>query len=510
MAKIVLKHSRIEINDYYPGDSAHIEYLFSLYDAVRFTRYPKAVEYDHERHVLILPRGMSIETVKRCFLSEPEVDTKCDPFINTDPVPIKYLTKDDRQLELLKFLIGVDQYEYTQRKSQIAVNSTTGSGKTFVTVAAMCIQGSRFIIITSSINWLTQWKEKILEYTPLTEDKIFMVSGTPAINKLYARDNPLQYQCFLISHATLQSYATHHKDGWYAVDELFKYLRCSTKVFDEAHLYFDSMCHIDFHSNIRKTIYLTATPIRSDKDEDIIYQEYFKTVPSLTLFDENVDPHVNYLAMMYYSHMTAMEINAFSVGQYKFDRFSYIKFLTQKPNFLKLTSILVDMTFKMNGKVLIYVGRNDDAAVLAEYIVNEFPFLKNCIGIYNSEIADKEAKRAMLMKKYIITTLKSCGAAQDIPELAVTIVLAEPFKSPVIARQSLGRCRADNTLYIDCIDLSCFRTKKYYAKKKPVFMQYAKSVREVVLDDQMINDKYNQIHDFYLMHKVLTVPVFKR
>ena len=509
MNKIVLKHSRIEINDYNPGDSSYIEFLFSLYDPVRFQRFPKAVEYDPDRQLLMLPRGMSIETVKRNFRSEPFVDTKCDQFVDTDPVPIKYLPKDARQIELLKFLTGSDKYAYTLKKSQIAVYSTTGSGKTFVTVAAMCMQGSRFVIITSSINWLLQWKEKILEYTPLTEDQICLVNGTPAINKLLARDNPLQFQCFLISHATLQSYATHHEDGWYAVDTLFKFLMCSTKVFDEAHLYFDSMCHIDFHTNTRKTIYLTATPIRSNNDENTIYQEYFRTIPSLTLFDEDIDPHVNYLALMYYSHMTAYEIAQFSTGQYKFDRFTYIKFLIRKPTFRKLTTILIDYTFKINGKVLIYVGRNEDAAELAQYIVSEFPFLEPCIGIFNSDITDKEARQAMLMKKFIITTIKSCGTAIDISDLAVTIVLAEPFKSPVITRQSLGRCRADNTLYIDCVDMSCYRTKRYYNQKKPIFSKYAKSIKETILDDRTIDARYQQIKEYYASHQILTLPVFK-
>ena len=452
---------------------------------------------------------MSIETVKRNFKAEPFVDTKCDPFVDTAPVPIRYLAKDDRQVELLKFLTGTDQYAYTQRKSQIAVNSTTGSGKTFVTVAAMCLLGSRFVIITSSINWLRQWKDRIMEYTPLTEDQIYLISGSPAINKLLARNNPLQYQCFLISHATLQSYATHHEDGWYAVDALFRFLQCSTKVFDEAHLYFDSMCHIDFHSNIRKTIYLTATPIRSNQEEDVIYQEYFRTVPALTLFDEETDPHVNYLALLYYSHMTAYEIAKFSVGQYKFDRFAYIKFLTQKPMFRKLTSVLIDHTFRISGKVLIYVGRNEDAAELAKYIVTEFPFLAPCVGVYNSDIKDKTVKRAMLAKKFIISTLKSCGAAMDIADLAVTIVLAEPFKSPVLTRQSLGRCRADNTLYIDCIDMSCYRTKHYYQQKRPVFAKYAKSMKEVVMDDRTIDAKYQEVMAYYANHKILTIPVFK-
>ena len=94
------------------------------------------------------------------------------------------------------------------------------------------------------------------------------------------------------------------------------------------------------------------------------------------------------------------------------------------------------------------------------------------------------------MKKFILSTTKSCGAASDIADLAVTIVLAEPFKSSVTARQTLGRCRADNTLYIDCVDFSCYRTREYYQKKKVVFNMYAKSCKEVFLDTDVLEQRY--------------------
>lgn len=506
--KITLKHSRIEIANYNPGDSSYIEYLFSHYDPILHQRFPKCIEYYEDTKTLILPRGMSIETLKRIFKAEPFVDKNCDFYIDTEPLAIKYLAKDDRQLAILKFLIGEPPYEFTRSKSQIAVNSTTGSGKTFVTVASMCLQGNRVVIITSSINWLNQWKEKILEYTKLTEDQIYMITGRISIEKLFVRNSFLNYQIFLASHSTLQSYAINNPKGWFAVDELFAKLQCSTKVYDECHLYLDNMAHIDYHSNLKKTIYLTATPARSDKEENVIYQEYFKNVPSISLFDENVDPHVNYVGILFYSHPTPDEIKTFSVGQFNFDRHIYTDYLIHKPNFLKLVTILIDMTLKISGKVLIYIGKNSSIAEMRTYIISEFPFLANSIGVYNSEITDKVIRRDMLKKKFILSTTKSCGAASDIADLAVTIVLAEPFHSKVIAQQTLGRCRKDNTMYIDCVDLSCFRTKQYYSDKKKIFSHYAKSCREVVMTDDILDNQYQQIHAYYERYKVMTLPVF--
>ena len=504
--KIVLKHSRIEINNYELGDFPRLEYLYSVFDPIYHQSFPKGIEYNQDTKKLILPRGMDINMLKNGFMYEPFVDKKCDEFVNGDPLPIKYLTKDARQLEILKFILGEEKYFYTKSKSQIAINSTTGSGKTFITVAGICFTGARAIIITSSTNWLQQWKEKILEYTSLKEKDIYMVIGKPALDKLIARNNPLEYQIFLASHSTLRSYGD--KFGWYKVDELFKYLQCSMKIFDEAHLYFDNMAKIDFHSNTKKTLYLTATPARSNKEEDIIYQEYFRNVPSIELFDENTDPHVNYVGLLFNSHPSPYDIRNFSKGQFNFDRNIYTSYLVDRPNFRKLVTIIINMTLHISGKILIYIGTNDAIINVYNYILSEFPFLNGSIGIYTS-IIDKQEKANALKKKFILSTTKSCGAASDIADLACTVVLAEPFKSHVLARQTLGRCRADNTLYIDCVDISCYRTKMYYNKKKPVFMQYAKSCKEVFMDDDQLENKFQQVHSIYKEKKLMTLPIFK-
>ena len=230
--KICIKHSRIEINDYEVGQSAHLEYLFSIYDAMNHKRIPRGAEYDPDNHRLILPRGMNIEMLKRIFNTQPFVDRNHDPYVGTEPLQIKYLARDERQLRILKFLIGAEEYAYTQTKSQLAVNTTTGSGKTFVTVAAMCMKGARMVIITSSVNWLAQWAEKICEYTKLTPKDLYTLSGRSSIERLFTR-NPIEYQVFMASHATLHSYADNHHLGWMAIDELFRYMRCEVKVFDE-------------------------------------------------------------------------------------------------------------------------------------------------------------------------------------------------------------------------------------------------------------------------------------
>lgn len=60
----------------------------------------------------------------------------------------------------------------------------------------------------------------------------------------------------------------------------------------------------------------------------------------------------------------------------------------------------------------------------------------------------------------------------------MTVLLAEPFKSEILARQTLGRTRDSNTMYIECVDVGFKYTKKYYYAKLPVFNKYASDVSD--------------------------------
>lgn len=505
LPKIVIKHTRIEINNYDLGDCPKLEYMFSLYDMVTHTSNVKAIEYNPNTKKLIVPRGMDISFLIRHFLVQPVLDYNHDPVVNTKPTPIRYLTKDERQREILKFILGVDNYKYTRDKSQLHINATTGAGKTFITVGAICYTGARAIIITSSINWLTQWREKILEYTPIKDNEIFLVQGSASINKLATRD-VTQYKIFLVSHSTIRSYGDNK--GWDKVEQFFASLKCALKIYDEAHLYFDNITRIDYHSNTMKTLYLTATPLKSSSKEDFIYQLYFKNVPHISLFDEDNDPHVNYRAIHINSHPEPRVIQACS-NAYGFDRNRYTNYICNDPIFLSFVVVLIDMLMNITGKVLIYIGTNSAINSVINHILYIYPFMANYIGIYTS-IVTKEFKDEALKKKFIFSTTKSCGAASDIADLRVTVNLAEPFKSPVLARQTLGRCRADNTLYIDVIDDGFYFTKKYYKAKRPVFQQYAKSCNDVYMSEEDIMQRAGDLVEKYASHDVMCMPVFKR
>lgn len=487
MNKIVVKHSRIEINDYNLGESK-LENIFSIFDRISHSISYKGIKYDEDKKILTIPRGIDIPYIESIFGQKAVVDRKCDEFDYVSPMKLKYLPRDEVQKEALRFMTG-ESVNYKRNKdcSQLSVNLNTGKGKTYCSIACATFMNMRSAIITSSINWLEQWRDCILEYTDVKKKEIFMISGSASIFNLLRKDMS-QYKFILISHATLKSYVRTY--GFEKLTELFEHMRIGIKFYDEAHLHFDNMSMIDFHTNTYKTYYITATPKRSSEDEDRIYQLYFKNIPSIDLFDENNDPHTNYISIKFNSNPNPMQVSECR-NRYGLDRNKYTNYIVNNPNFYKVLHILLQIVIKCEGKTLMYIGTNEAISVVYNWINNNYPELYNNIGIYTSVITHN--KEAQLDKKLILSTTKSCGAAMDIKGLKNTMVVAEPFKSEVLARQTLGRTRDDNTNYFELVDNSFSYINKYYNYKKPIFEKYALTCREIRLNDIELENRYQMI-----------------
>ena len=491
MHKIIAKRTHIEINNYELGDSEKLEYYFTIYDKLTNRFYYKGLEYDICDKKLFLPRGMDISYLEILFNDTAEYDDSFDEYDIIKPTLIRFMPRDDIQTKALRFMLGKGEYKKNESSSQLSINLNTGAGKTYVSIASILYYGIRSIVIASSIEWLKQWKKCFLQYSDMSSNEIVMISGEISIIKLIksiGRHSIDNTKVFLVTHSTLRNYG--EKYGWPAIGVLFKNLRVGIKVYDEAHLNFDNISKIDYSTGTYKTYYLTATPARSNSDENDIYKLYFKNVPSIDLFNEEEDPRTNYIAIKYSSKPTMVEIGKCR-NQYGLDRNKYTDYVVNKEHFYMLLTILMDMISKVNGKTLIYIGTNNAIVIVYNWLMKNYPDLKHDIGVFTSIV--KEDKKEQLNKRIILSTTKSAGAAVDIKDLKMIIVLAEPFKSEVLARQTLGRTRERNTTYIDVVDTGFLYCNIYYRKKKPIFAKYALSCSEIILHESQLETKYNEI-----------------
>lgn len=495
MSKIDVFNTAIIINDYDFGDYPTLENYFKIKVPVTksyWTYRYFGLFYDKENRKLYLPRGIDIWLVEKIIGEQANVHVNdYIKYQKYDNFKIKSLPRDDVQRKALRFMLGKEEYRHTATKSQLSVNLNTGKGKTYLAISTIAFSGINSIIIMYSENLIQQWKNEILKYTNLNSKQICILEGSGSIHRiLNKKDN--EGVIYLVTHGTLKSYGD--RNGWEKVGELFEYLKIGIKIFDEAHQNFENILMIDYFTNVYKTYYLTATSLRSSDDENKIYQFSFKNVPSIDLFNQEEDPHTIYTAIKFNSKPSAIEKSKCK-NQYGLDRNKYTNYLVEKPIFYQVLTILMNIIIKRTfsgGKCLIYIGTNNAIDKVYKWMNYNYPELYNQIGIL-STLADDEERKDSVNKRIILATTKSAGAGLDIKGLKLTIVLAEPFKSEILARQTLGRTRDKDTEYIELVDIGFPQCSRYYTQKKHIFLKYALSCREIIMNLDYICNKYNEL-----------------
>ena len=497
MEKMIVKNTSIIINNYSFGDCPKLEHFFAIYEPVTHSYRYSGIHYDIDNKRLYLPRGIDIWYVEQLLNCTAYVEkNKYNLFDKYNNISIKYLPRDNDQVEALKFATGKGIYKETLAKSQLSINLNTGKGKTYVAIGTMSIFQIKSIIITYSVSILNQWKDRILEYTNITPKEIYNIDGSGSIYRLKTKSESelKQIKVFLVTHSTIQSYC--NSNGWDSLNDLFSYLKIGIKIYDEAHKNFENMCMIDFFTNVYKTYYLTATPARSQTDENRIYQAAFKNIYAIDLFHQDTDPHTHYIAMRYYSRPEPQIISKCK-NKYGLDRNKYVNYIITNERFLMMANVVLDFIFRnilkyTTDKLLIYIGTNQAITTFYQWLSVTYPSLKNNIGIYTSMVSADD-KQYALTRQIILTTTKSAGDAIDIKGLKCTLILAEPFKSEVLTRQTLGRTRDPNTYCIEVVDRSFIQCNKFFMNKRHILNIYAKDCKIVDLSDENLNDSYNKI-----------------
>lgn len=486
--RIKVTNTAIIVDNYTLHESEELEHPFQIFDPVTHKFSFKGFYYDEENKRLFLPAGMDLWFVRKCLNEKYYTRLDSHPYKTFSGVQIKYKPRDDRQIEALKFMVGIDDYDENSSKHQLLVSLATGVGKTYCSIATACFFQIKSIVITASNSLLTQWEDNILEYTNMTKNDICRISGSDMCNMILLgnsnkADNAKIYLC---SHGTLRSFGDTY--GWDKVYNLFEKLGIGLKFYDEAHTSYDNMLMIDFHTNVYKTYYVTATPGRSNYKENHIFQISLKNVPMIDLYDEDLK-HTSYIAIKWNSKPSHHVVTACKNRMYGLDRNKYMEWVTQNQEFYKMLKIIMDMIIPVlnrNDKVLMYVGTNNGILRVYHWIAEHYPNLIGSIGIFTS-LVSKEDKLKEKKKKLLLSTTKSAGLGEHINRLKVTIVLAEPFRSDILARQTLGRTRDDNTQYIELVDVGFLYTKKFYLAKLPVFNKYATDVSDTTIDSYELN-----------------------
>ena len=470
---ICVYSSKIVIKNYKEGDYETLQKRLSVWDPVTFSVSIKAYIIDGED--MIIPIGFNVKQLY--FLYPEKVIRNFSDADRQKPVIFKsnYEPKDDNQRQAIDFLLS-------EESNNKMLCLKTGAGKTFCTIYSLSKIKKRAMIIVDTDKALKQWRDEFVKFTTLHENDIYFIAGSDSIEKILAAKKDLNYRVFIASHRTIHSFA--NKNGWDKVGELFSLLQIGVKVYDEAHVEFKNIFMIDCHTHTKETFYLTATPGRSNVNEDRLYQSIFKNIPKYGLeakFHNNYH-HIYYIT--YDSKPTlkdqqecqskrGFDINKFFA--YSFDNEEKFKAV------FEVINTFISLCMKRNeGKLAIIIHKIDHVDRFYDIITKLYP--DKTVGRFYSKIPVKEREKE-LDKDIIISTDKSLGKAVDIANLQY-VIMTVPTSSKIVSEQVLGRLReipGKKVVYFDLTDRGFSACKKQLQNRRKLLDKKAVSIKKLDL-----------------------------
>ena len=493
----------IEIENYSDNFNNSIEKSLSVWDKVRFTYDYAAYEkiMDENNKILRVPAGYNIKRIFACLNAPEIIDHRSHELMKLESfknyyrkIKMNYEPKNDLQRRSLHFLN--DNHLVKNKGCQKFLAGKTGFGKTFCAVKFIADNYERPIIFVDQESLGEQWKDRIKEYTDTIDEEIYYISGKPSINKLIkmSDEDTNNIKFFICCYRTITN--LFRKNEIELFNKLIDKIRITLKVFDEAHIEYKSIVSIDLKTKA-KSIYLSATPRRTDSQEDKVYQNIFHDVPIFkpeTIKKKNQDENdnKNYHNIIIYNWNSkpsnTQEIKC--QNSYGFNMAKYFDYLEEN-KYEEIFKVMTDILFKVclkNGKIkrkiAILFGKNsfiDKLNIdLLKYMEEKNLSNKYKIGVFNGKVKKEEKMKRLEESDIILTTDKSFSKGMDVKDLTVLINLV-PFSSDVKLEQVIGRLRKienKKVFFIDVNDIGFGAVKNQLYHKKKLYEQIAENIYE--------------------------------
>lgn len=478
---IKIMPTRVIVTDY-NGEAQSIEKSLSVWDKNRFRYTFSAYEYDEENKTIIFPGGINKYKLFQKLNSHEIVDLSNKFLIGArrnSYIKMNTKPRDELQEKSIKFLCG---NSFSNKSSQKMLSIETGGGKSFCAINFIATKRRIPIIFVDLDTLVQQWKKSIIKFTDTKEEEIYIFSGLESVRKIINMDyEELKKIKFFIS--LYKTISMTYKNN--LLDDLFNKVGFTSKIYDEAHTNYETIFKIDSHTDC-ESIYLTATPKRSNPIENKVFQNMFYDVKRISSNVVESDNYHNIVLVKIDSNPSSNDIEV-CTNKFGFDCNKYSKYvLENKYEFYYdkvITNILFDIILK-NGKkkrkTAILFGLKSMMSKFSEDLLNDL----NERGLDNysigllSEDTKKSDKDLVLNSDIIITTDKSFGKGIDVSDLECVINFV-PTSSDTKTKQMLGRLRKlpnKEVYYFDILDIGFDKIKIQLKNKQKSYKEKAKKI----------------------------------
>lgn len=483
--KIIIYPTKIVIEGYYERNP-FIESKLNVWNGVTHSYDFQAFIKVNETKIII-PTGFDIYLLRyfyplyKVIDKRNEINKLLEQNKNIYSIKMKYDFRDELQKNAYNFLNAkVPRVKYRFMQRYLCLE--TGKGKTYVTVRSIVDNKDRPIIFVGQDSLCRQWIERIVEYTDTTEDEIYYISGQKSIDKIMKMTDEeiFKIKFFICCYRTLTNKLKVDTNSK-AVSQLLEKIRINLKVFDEAHIEYMAIFSMDMISHVR-TIYLSATPFRSDYAENKVYQKIFENVDHFYSNEENYHNVVIYK----WDSKPLLQDQLDCDTKYGFSMPRYFKFIEQQRYdefFRFICFLLFDFILKnrKKKKIVLLIGINSliDKVYtdLIKYVEENGYNLK--IGKFNGTVKKEERLAELNENDIVISTDKSFSNGMDLKGLQF-LINTVPFSAEAKVTQLIGRLRripGKEVVFVDTCD-NGFRAIKTQTDNKfnKIYKKSAKKI----------------------------------
>jgi superfamily II DNA or RNA helicase len=447
----------------------NINYNYSLYDRVlhKYT-FSAFTIIDKDMY---FPASISVEEIKKYFKNMDFVyNYKTTAKSSSISYNMKHPPRDELQKKAINFLMTMkDDDKVRERFLSLA----TGSGKTYVTINIISKYKKKPLIIVDTLDLAAQWKREFQNHSDLKEDEIVILSGAESVENEIKDKNGKVY---IAIHRTLGNMMT---EDYNSINLLMNKLKIGIRVFDEAHVNFKNVCMLNALSNVEYTIFLTATPSRSNFTDDHLYGKIFRRIPYFNgkdLTDEKYHTVVLYSMDSKPSFDEKLSVKT----KYGFNSSrwaSYIENGGYEIFWTTLTEIFDKFKLQERKMKIAIMLPTINLIKKAE---QDLKGLNLDVGVFIGEIK-KEKRILELDKDVILTNDKIFDKGIDVKDLEVLINFV-PFASLVKTEQIIGRLRYGKdkaSVLIDVTDYGFDECIKQFKIRKRFYKKKAKKIIEI-------------------------------
>lgn len=459
--------------------------IFCVWDT-KAKRYIKFMRYSHllDNGDIIVPRTCDLRKIIDRLRSQ---DVTIDGIYNepdTDVIPYKYLSrpvhlnsdikpKNEFQEEAIKFLTDP---HYRDDIHFRLLSLPTGEGKTVCAMFAISILNRKTLIVVNSL--MDQWVKELFSKIDVSYKKLYEIRGMDSVYKLMEKERCDKYDIYL---ASLKTLMLSQEENLY--EPLMRKIGIGLKIIDEIHLQSYSNIYLDMCANISDTIYLSATPNRSNSSENYTFTQIMKNCPSFgSIMLDYRRKYLNCIYVMYDTHPKYYEVKECNTFR-GFHCGNFAKHIFNEKNahiILDIINWAVSVSLENideSEKIAIILEHLSDVQKVKNYLEEKFPNLT--IGEYTSNIS-KDEKKYSLENQVILSTEDSFGTGADMRGKLRVLINVTTYASKVTAQQLPGRLRdipGKNVYYIDLVNLGFKRTYEHYLTRSKIINKYAASVK---------------------------------